>query len=496
MVPAWQRRSGRGVGPGSDYRHCGVLRTGGGGNVGAIRGRDHSKPRASRRQSARRPPAGKPRANLSCRHTRAVAFPPPIPVGPKSASARSPPDRDSMPSCRCHRWSMIVRSNTRLVAIDHLRGFVIALVVLHHAILAYCTFDHLNDRFYLLSTAPVIDPRRWFGFDIVVVLNDSFFMPLMFLLSGLFVWRGLSRKGGWLYMRDRLRRLGLPFAVAVLTVIPVAYYPSWLQSGGAPGFMEFWRTMLTTGPWPSGPAWFVGILLLFDVVATCAFALFGHTADGPVSTARPAPGACFALLLAGSLLAYLPFLAAFGPSRWLSLGPVAVQGSRIGLYAAWFVAGVAFGADNLRDDRSRFAQMLTRQWPGWTLLAAFIGVALIGAVWRWPGLRGIALACFCAGRMLCPVGPVSPLRQQAWSLVGQPRRQQLRHLPAALSRGDLGAIWTAARGIACDRQGSNGVRCRASAELGCHHPASPGAARCRNIVAWLATSCAASRRPE
>jgi len=74
--------------------------------------------------------------------------------------------------------------SSRVVALDHLRGFVIVLVLLHHAVLAYCRYGHFDRSHYLLSSAPVIDVDRWLGFDVLVLLNDSFFMPLMFLLSG------------------------------------------------------------------------------------------------------------------------------------------------------------------------------------------------------------------------------------------------------------------------------------------------------------------------
>ena len=65
---------------------------------------------------------------------------------------------------------------TRLVALDNLRGFVVLLVVLHHAVLAYWVFGHVDHLHDALSTAPVVDPQRWAGFDVLVLLNDSFFM--------------------------------------------------------------------------------------------------------------------------------------------------------------------------------------------------------------------------------------------------------------------------------------------------------------------------------
>jgi uncharacterized membrane protein YcfT len=89
---------------------------------------------------------------------------------------------------------------SRVIGLDHLRGFVIALVVLHHSVLAYCRYAHFDRQHYLLSTAPVVDSERWPGFDLLVLVNDSFFMPLMFLLAGLFVWPSLRRKGAAGYL--------------------------------------------------------------------------------------------------------------------------------------------------------------------------------------------------------------------------------------------------------------------------------------------------------
>jgi glucan biosynthesis protein C len=157
--------------------------------------------------------------------------------------------------------------STRLIGLDYLRGFVIVLVVLHHAVLAYCRFGHFDTRHYLWSSAPIVDTQRWLGFDIAVLFNDSYFMPLMFLLSGLFVGPSLRRKGRKAYLRDRLRRLGLPFALAVVTIMPLAYYPSYLMTGSGIGFGAFWVQTVFDGPWSGGPAWFVAVLLGFDVVA-------------------------------------------------------------------------------------------------------------------------------------------------------------------------------------------------------------------------------------
>ncbi|MCB0073208.1 MAG: ABC transporter permease, partial [Caldilineaceae bacterium] len=50
------------------------------------------------------------------------------------------------------------------------------------------------------------------------------FMALMFFISGLFVWRSLARKGVGPFLRDRLIRLGIPFVVGVLVLVPLAWW--------------------------------------------------------------------------------------------------------------------------------------------------------------------------------------------------------------------------------------------------------------------------------
>jgi len=272
---------------------------------------------------------------------------------------------------------------TRIVAFDYLRGFVTSLVVLHHSVLAYCRYGHFDRLHYLWSTAPIVDDTKWIGFDVLVLFNDSYFMPLMFLLSGLFVWQGLQRKGGAAYLGGRLRRLGLPFAIAVVTAIPLAYYPSFRMTGSTIGFADFWVETIFSGPWPSGPAWFLAVLLGFDCVAAMVFG----TVRRASSSGNVVP---FLILAIVSAAAYFPMLWLFGPTYWFSFGPFAVQASRVGLYGVYFLAGVVVGP-RPRDDRS---------WRVWALLAVTLFICLIWVVFArpagWLNLYGVGLILFCA----------------------------------------------------------------------------------------------------
>ncbi|AWN48537.1 acyltransferase [Methylobacterium terrae] len=292
----------------------------------------------------------------------------------------------------------------RLVALDRMRGFVVGLVVLHHAVLAYCSFGHVDRVHYALSTAPIVDPQTWIGFDLVVLINDGFFMPLLFSLSGLFVRDGLVREGPGAYLRARLIRLGLPFVAAELTLVPLAYYPSFLQAGGSPGFSGFWLATVTTGPWPSGPPWFIGVLLLFDAAAALGFVLAPGWWTGP-SAEAPRLSRCFVGLVAATVLAFLPLLLVVGPRLWFALGPLAIQGSRVGLYAAYFAAGAWLGRGG-GPAVAAFGQALAGRCGLRVALAVatgltFVAASRLGAALHLPArpalaLLGLTQALFCA----------------------------------------------------------------------------------------------------
>ena len=137
-------------------------------------------------------------------------------------------------------------------------------VLLHHSLLNYTWFGS-GDR------------MRWLGFDLIVLFNDSFFMAFMFFVSGLFVWDSLTRKGPAIFLRDRAWRLGVPFLLSIFVLMPIAYYPSFLRYH-LPGttdfnFLHFWRHTLTIGPWPSGPAWFLWVLLALDAMAAVVWSI-------------------------------------------------------------------------------------------------------------------------------------------------------------------------------------------------------------------------------
>lgn len=305
------------------------------------------------------------------------------------------------------------------IAIGYLRAFITLLVLAHHAALAYHPFAPAppaslvaQPRWWMAF--PIVDPQRWTGFSLFVGFNDIFFMSLMFFLSGLFVWNSLERKGAGTFLRDRVLRLGLPFAVAAGLVAPLAYYPSYVQMSADATFAGFWRQWLSLGMWPAGPAWFVWLLLAFDCVAAALFVVaprWGETLGRLFSSAFRRPVAFFAVLGTISAATYIPMTLVFGPFRWTSFGPFTFQTSRLLHYAVYFFIAITIGAYGI--GRGSFApdDKLARRWPLWVFgalimfaITSVVGViALAGyqkAPYFWGTIGSFTFVLSCAASSL------------------------------------------------------------------------------------------------
>jgi surface polysaccharide O-acyltransferase-like enzyme len=250
-------------------------------------------------------------------------------------------------------------AKTRNLSLDRARTFLTLVVLLHHAVIPYTYYGHT-------------DPKFFFGFDMIVLATDSFFMAMFFFLSGLFAWPGIARKGPASYMRDRLIRLGIPFVICAFTVIPLAYYAISLRHHPEIGFWQFWWTTITKGPWPSGPIWFLWVLFAFDLVACLLYLASPHALD-PINRlslrGRRRPAEFFVVMLAVTAAFYVPGLMYYGPSNWLEFGPFSVQHGRVMLYASYFFFGAGVGLASL--DRGLLApdgRMARVSWD-WMILA-------------------------------------------------------------------------------------------------------------------------------
>ncbi len=285
-----------------------------------------------------------------------------------------------------HNEEQVRLPRRRDLSIDYLRTTLTLMVLAHHSSLAYTTWAHFDNQNIFHSTAPVVDVTRWAFFDYAENFNDVFFMSLMFFVSGLFVYPALLRHGTFSFIRDRFLRLGVPFAFAVVFLMPIAYYASWQLTGRNAGFLDFYKRLAESG-FTVGPPWFVWVLLFFDVVLALTMMPLKRwmpAVERFMSELRNHSVAIFASVLLLAALVYLPLLSRYGFDAWTVLftSPFAFQISRIGLYALWFIVGFLVGAPGFAEGLLSRNGGLARYWPLW-MFGCILAYNALWFVPRW-----------------------------------------------------------------------------------------------------------------
>jgi glucan biosynthesis protein C len=144
----------------------------------------------------------------------------------------------------------------RLFFVDHLRAFLIILVIMHHLAITYGA----SGSFVYHDTTNALTS---YLLTILVATDQAFFMGLFFLISAYFTPGAYDRKGAGPFLRDRLLRLGIPLLIYDILIAPFVLY----MAAGFPGsYWNYYTTyMLSLRSIGDGPVWFIELLLFFVV---------------------------------------------------------------------------------------------------------------------------------------------------------------------------------------------------------------------------------------
>ena len=155
----------------------------------------------------------------------------------------------------------------RLYFLDHLKWFIIWLMVVFHAAMCYMAFA--PQWWYVVDSREPV-----FSATVFICWADIFIMPVMFFISGYFGLQSLVRHEEKEFWRRKLWRIVLPWLFGVLFIAPPVTYLI-LASRSAP--MDFWTfyTTLFWGPlYEQAQYWYLGALLALYVLQTLAVRLF------------------------------------------------------------------------------------------------------------------------------------------------------------------------------------------------------------------------------
>ena len=224
-------------------------------------------------------------------------------------------------------------TNKRFLFFDQIRALMIALVIVVHVSMAFGT-SWMGVRIPIEGTAvPLFGGISiWFGY-----LCNTFFMYMLFLLSGYFVPRSVHKKGIAHYLKDRLRRIGIPFLVGLLFINNA----SWLL-GRLSLSSPLAELPLSEIPFNRvGVLWFLVVLFVFDLLYCSWVALRGDRFS--VNTSVPIPQ-LRSWLISAVVLAILEVVLATRTDLWAvlrrsPLDGLGYQGMHIFTYAFLFFLG-------------------------------------------------------------------------------------------------------------------------------------------------------------
>jgi surface polysaccharide O-acyltransferase-like enzyme len=224
--------------------------------------------------------------------------------------------------------ALIPEQPKKIYYIDNLKVGLITLVVLHHAIITYGGdggWYYLQKTTHGGATIPV---------ELLLTINQSFFMGFFFFLSAYFIPGSYNKKGAARFVKDRFFRLGIPLVFYSFILSPVLIYLVYYFGKGH--HINFIQFLGGFHDWIDfGVLWFVAALLLF----TFLYVLWRLVSKRYQSKPLAAPTSKMILWFAAGVGIISFLVRIVFPIGWI-LNPVGFNLAYFSQYVALFIAGL------------------------------------------------------------------------------------------------------------------------------------------------------------
>ena len=226
----------------------------------------------------------------------------------------------------------------RIHWMDNLRTITILMVVLYHVGGVYESAG-LWGWFWIVDDPDTIS---WVG--IVGIIFDIMVMSIMFFVSGYLTPASLKNKSSWEFLKGKIKRLIIPWIIAVFTLIPI-YKVIFLYSRGLP--QEHWTTYFhITNPNSQNWLWFLPVLFLFDILYLIRTKMNISLSNIPVK------GAVSGIFIIGFIYSF--FIGGILGFRSWTLTPIIdFENERLLLYFMTFLLGVLCFQQNIFAEKPK-----------------------------------------------------------------------------------------------------------------------------------------------
>jgi len=156
----------------------------------------------------------------------------------------------------------------RLYYIDWLRIVVVLSLVLYHSALTYTELGDIYIRAPLHNVWVI-------PFLIITVPLRSFFMTLLFFVSGIATYYSIKHRGKYKFLGERVRKILIPFLLGTLILCPIQAYFKALYDGFTGTLIKFIPIFFSskiTGYLGYAHLWFLLYLFVFSLLSLPLFA--------------------------------------------------------------------------------------------------------------------------------------------------------------------------------------------------------------------------------
>ena len=264
-----------------------------------------------------------------------------------------------------------ISTNKRVLFFDQIRALMIALVIAIHVVPLAFTSGWIGVR---VPTTGSPDAFFVVAGSFFAYFCNTFFMCMLFLISGYFVPRSVHKKGIARYLKDRLLRIGVPFLVGLLLINNASVLLGRL-SPSSPLAELSWNTL----PFNSVMAlWFLVVLFIFDLLYCTWVSLRGNRFSVDASVPTPQ---LHSWIISAFVLGILEVVMLGQKDLWVALvrsplNGLGAQGMHIFTYAFLFFLGCKASFHQWLE---RLDSHLVVRWFRFSLALAlcFLAIALV-----------------------------------------------------------------------------------------------------------------------
>lgn len=150
--------------------------------------------------------------------------------------------------------------------LDYLRVIVFGLLIFYHV-----------GMFFVPWESHIKDVQTYEGLVFPMLFLNQWRLSILFVISGMGTYYALSKRSGWQFAKERIKRLLIPLIAGIALIVPPQVYLERLDKGQFSGnYFDFWPMKAFIGIYPEGNfswhhLWFLPYLLIFSLILTPAF---------------------------------------------------------------------------------------------------------------------------------------------------------------------------------------------------------------------------------